>query len=402
MKYYESNYEEYVSSLNKYNLHPELESLYNRLPDQIDELPNLLFYGPPGVGKYSQMLRSIYSYSPSKFKYDKKITIGSEKPEKKTKVSNTVKESSSTSRKGKNTSGSGTSSSSSPSTTNPSTSSSSSSSNKKSEYSYRISDIHYEIDMSTLGCNPKTLWHEIFFQIVDIISVKPHKTGIIVCKNFHMIYNELLDIFHSYVRHPFYNIKIRFILLTEQISFIPDSIVKNFLRISVRRPSKEQYMTLAKSQSRTIFGQQNGFRITNGEKQQLSDNLDIIQCTSLINCKEMHILKQLQPNQLPMDVFNTVTDVILEKLLDPRQIEIQTFRNDLYDLLIYNIEITDVLFYIITFLLEKKQIDAEKTHDILQHCFTFLKYYNNNYRPIYHLENMIFFILQKIHFNTSL
>jgi len=367
MKYYESNYEEYVSSLNKYNLHPELESLYNRLPDQIDELPNLLFYGPPGVGKYSQMLRSIYSYSPSKFKYDKKITIGSEKPEKKTKVSNTVKESSSTSRKGKNTSGSGTSSSSSPSTT-PGTSSlsssSSSSSNKKSEYSYRISDIHYEIDMATLGCNPKTLWHEIFFQIVDIISVKPHKTGIIVCKNFHMIYNELLDIFHSYVRHPFYNIKIRFILLTEQISFIPDSIVKNFLRISVRRPSKEQYMTLAKSQSRTIFGQQNGFRITNGEKQQLSDNLDIIQCTSLINCKEMHILKQLQPNQLPMDVFNTVTDVILEKLLDPRQIEIQTFRNDLYDLLIYNIEITDVLFYIITFLLEKKQIDAEKTHDI--------------------------------------
>ena len=384
MKYYESNYEEYVNSMNKYNLHPELESLYNCLPEQIDELPNLLFYGPPGVGKYSQMLHCIYRYSPSKFKYDKKISIGSYKPEKKSKASSTVKESSSASRKSN------------------SASSGSSTSFKKGEYSYRISDIHYEIDMATLGCNPKTMWHDIFFQIVDIISVKPHKTGIIVCKNFHIIYNELLDIFHSYVRHPFHNIKIRFILLTEQISFIPDSIVKHFLRISVRRPSKTKYMLLAKSQSRTIFGQQNGFRITNGEKQQLSDNLDIIQCTSIINCKEMHILKQLQPNQLPMDVFNTVTDVILEKLLDPRQIEIQTFRNDVYDLLIYNIEITDVLFYIITFLLEKKQIDAKKTHDILQHCFTFLKYYNNNYRPIYHLENIIFFILQKIHFNTSL
>ena len=372
MKYYETTFEEYVYSVQKYNFHPELTHYQTHLPKQIQHFPNTIFYGPSGVGKYSQMLNLLYPYSPSNFKYDKKVTIGNDKPEKKSK------------------------------STTSSSSSKSVSVSKKPDYLYRISDIHYEIDMSTLGCNPKTLWHEIFFQIVDIISVKPHKTGIIVCKNFHMIYNELLDIFHSYVRHPFYNIKIRFILLTEQISFIPDSIVKNFLRISVRRPSKEQYMTLAKSQSRTIFGQQNGFRITNGEKQQLSDNLDIIQCTSLINCKEMHILKQLQPNQLPMDVFNTVTDVILEKLLDPRQIEIQTFRNDLYDLLIYNIEITDVLFYIITFLLEKKQIDAEKTHDILQHCFTFLKYYNNNYRPIYHLENMIFFILQKIHFNTSL
>ena len=104
MKYYESNYEEYINSLNKYNLHPELESLHNRLPDQLDELPNLLFYGPSGVGKYSQMLRSIYRYSPSKFKYDKKISIGSEKPEKKSKTSSTVKEPSSTSRKSKSSS----------------------------------------------------------------------------------------------------------------------------------------------------------------------------------------------------------------------------------------------------------------------------------------------------------
>ena len=75
---------------------------------------------------------------------------------------------------------------------------------------------------------------------------------------------------------------------------------------------------------------------------------------------------------------------------------------DLYDLLIYNIDVADVLFYIITFLVEKEIMKEEITHEILQHSYTFLKYYNNNYRPIYHLENIIYFIIYKIHFNTTL
>jgi YbbR domain-containing protein len=63
----------------------------------------------------------------------------------------------------------------------------------KKQYYFRISDIHYEIDMSLLGCNSKLLWHEIYQQIVDIISAKTEKSGIIVCKNFHEIHNELLE-----------------------------------------------------------------------------------------------------------------------------------------------------------------------------------------------------------------
>ena len=59
--------------------------------------------------------------------------------------------------------------------------------------------------MSLLGCNSKTLWHEIFFQLVDIISVKQNKIGIIVCKNFHTINSELLEIFYSYMQQ--YNMK---------------------------------------------------------------------------------------------------------------------------------------------------------------------------------------------------
>jgi Cdc6-like AAA superfamily ATPase len=108
MKYYESHYEEYISSVDKYNLHPELVAIYNMFPQKINQLENLIIYGPSGVGKYSQILYLLRRYSPSELKYDKKITITTD----------------------------------------------------KQEYIYRISDIHYEIDMSQLGCNSKLLWHE--------------------------------------------------------------------------------------------------------------------------------------------------------------------------------------------------------------------------------------------------
>ena len=70
----------------------------------------------------------------------------------------------------------------------------------KKQYFFKISDIHYEIDMAILGCNSKLLWHEIYQQIIDIISAKAEKSGIIVCKYFHEIHSELLENFYSYMQ----------------------------------------------------------------------------------------------------------------------------------------------------------------------------------------------------------
>ena len=132
MKFYESHFEEYIVSNQKINLHPKLESVFlKNFPESIQQLKNVIFYGPSGVGKYTQVLRSIKKYSPSELKYEKKLSI----------VFN------------------------------------------KQVYYFKISDIHYEIDMSILGCNSKLLWHDIYQQIIDIISAKPEKNGIIVCKN---------------------------------------------------------------------------------------------------------------------------------------------------------------------------------------------------------------------------
>ena len=126
MKFYESHFEDYLQNT---NLHPKLKNIYDRFPTDINNLKNLIFYGPSGIGKYTQMLCAIKKYSPSELKYEKKISINF----------------------------------------------------NKNIYYFKISDIHYEIDMSLLGCQSKLLWNEIFMQIIEIIYItKGNNTGIIV------------------------------------------------------------------------------------------------------------------------------------------------------------------------------------------------------------------------------
>ena len=59
MKFYETHFEEYINENNRVNLHPKLTKLYEKFPKNIHELKNLIFFGPNGTGKYTQMLKSI-------------------------------------------------------------------------------------------------------------------------------------------------------------------------------------------------------------------------------------------------------------------------------------------------------------------------------------------------------
>ena len=73
MKFLETHFEEYINETEHSNLHSKLTKTYSRFPKTLNKLGNLIFYGPSGVGKYSQVLYAIKKYSPSELKYEKKI-----------------------------------------------------------------------------------------------------------------------------------------------------------------------------------------------------------------------------------------------------------------------------------------------------------------------------------------
>jgi hypothetical protein len=374
MKFYETHYEDYLQSLQHFNLHPELTTHFSKFPQQLSRLTNLIFYGPSGVGKYTQMLNAIHQYSPSGLSYDKKICMQ----------------------------------------------------NDKYNYMYRISDIHYEVDMSMLGCNSKILWHEIIQQIVDIVAVKPEKIGIVVCKSFHWIHSELLEIFYSYIQeysNRFSNIQLRFVIMTEHISFIPNNIVSVCEIVEVKRPSKKMYLELVLNQrmqglkvrkytkhdqdttestNEVLFTN----KVANFRQKWTADTaafenanaiLNSIESSSILNLKEINNFgKMSSPDKIPKDIFNTVCDTIIEQMLQPDKLVHTSFRDALYDILIYNLDTADCIWYIFSHMVENEFLKGDCVSDVLIKMFSFLKYFNNNYRPIYHLESIVHYMIIKI------
>ena len=73
------------------------------------------------------------------------------------------------------------------------------------------------------------------------------------------------------------------------------------------------------------------------------------------------------------------------------------FRDLLYDIFIYNLDITDCMWYIISTLIQQKKMQQKDMSNLLIKTYNFLKYYNNNYRPIYHLESYLFYLTGVIH-----
>ena len=318
MKFLETHFDDYLQSIDKENLHPSLEKSFKWFPDKIEELRNVIYYGPSGVGKYTQMLNSIKKYSPSDLKYEKKLTC----------VYN------------------------------------------KTNYFFKISDIHFEIDMALLGCNSKMLWNEIFINITDVLSARMNKAGIIVCKNFNKIHSELLDCFYSYIQQNDHNIKIVYIILTDSISFIPENILNTFNIVSIPRPTKTAYNKII-------------------DKKMSSD----------IRLDKIDNIKNLITNTKPMNINNDIyIDTLYNLICNQSEIKFINFRDVIYDIFIYDIEIG----YIIWNLLKKLNTDKKfKSIDDMSYIYietySFLQYYNNNYRPIYHLENYLYKIINKIH-----
>ena len=318
MKFIHNSFDSYLQEYDKANLHPKLLNVFKSFPDDITKMRNIILYGPENSGKYTQFLQSIRKYSNSKLKYEKKLQIES----------------------------------------------------NKQDFFIKISDIHYEVDISLLGCNAKVLWNTIFNQIIDIILTKPKKNGIIVCKNFHTIHSELLDIFYSYMQKNICNhYHIVFFLLTEHVSFIPDNILNCCKTISVSKPVSNNYSVCYKNKS---------FKNIKSESK-----------------KNIKLLKQVS-NELYLMNF-TFCEKIIDSIINYEKINFLDFRDLLYDLFVYNTNIYDSLWFILSSLIEKGYVKDDMICNINIDMYKFLKLYNNNYRPIYHLELFLFNIIKHIH-----
>ena len=137
MKYHETHFQDYLNQKSKYNIHDMNNSnlCSGTQTDTRNFINHTIIYGPCGSGKYSESLQLIQKYSKTQLKTEKKMEYQTE----------------------------------------------------KGTFLYKMSDIHFEIDIDLLGCNAKQNLTDIFIQITEIVILRPNRKGIILCKNFNKI-----------------------------------------------------------------------------------------------------------------------------------------------------------------------------------------------------------------------
>lgn len=295
----------FATQIENKTMHPELTSLFKDLKNN---KVNIIFYGPSGCGKSTQSLFFLKEISPSKFKYDKKITIE----------------------------------------------------HNKNIYYFRISDIHIEIDMELLGCQSLSVWNCIYNFIMNMTFIT--NTFYIVCKNFHMINDDLLANFDCYMQKNYYKEQfIHFILLTNSVSFIQNNILNKCQIINIARPNKTSIRTILKQ-----------------------------------NYKEYNNLIEYKiPETIPTFGFK-----LQEKLLSFIIIgafDINEMRQILYELLVYNINTHCTINYITNELIRQNILNNKNIKLYLILVYNNLKLYNNNYRSIFHLESYVVNVIRLIH-----
>lgn len=165
------------------------------------------------------------------------------------------------------------------------------------------------------------------------------------------------------------NINLTYIILTEQVSFIPNNILKRSITIPVKRPTKNSY---SKCTGKI-----------------LPKNIEVKKiCNIKILKAQTYEIMNSQDNYA-----NQLIDII-EKYQEKQFIDI---RNTIYNFFIYGIDISESLWMVIDYFIKKKKLNKDNIDSILCRLYIFFKYYNNNYRPIYHLESIIYYLINIIH-----
>ena len=165
------------------------------------------------------------------------------------------------------------------------------------------------------------------------------------------------------------NIKLVYIIITEQISFLPEIILKSSKIIPIIRPTKKNYNKIIKNKK--------------------LENYDL---KDIENIKNLHSgIKQLSNSHQIM------SKRIIKHLIDYENLNFMSLREDLYNLFIYQLDINKCILFILFFFIQTKEIHKENIFNVLKKLVPFLKYYNNNYRPIYHLESFFLSLCKTIH-----
>ena len=334
------NYNEIINENSTYTFNKDLLQLLKNDTDDI--FINYIFYGPPCSYKYKNALKLLQHFSPSNLKYEKKLHINL----------------------------------------------------TKTEFYIKISDIHYEIDVENFIYNSKSLWNEIYHIIYNSIASSPIKKGYIVFRNFDKINYDLLDLLYNYMQKELFStLNIKYIIITECVSFIPTKIINICKILNFAKLSKKNIHSLCNKNNKLFFKKMNN---TTKDNTLVSTKVDTIY--NKVNNPNIFTHLDISNNMKYIEQHSAICNTYIN-LITNNNYNITNIRTLLYDILINHLNSHECFFYIIQSLIVNKLINANKVSDLIFNSIFFFKNYNNNYRPIFHLESFTLYLIELINEN---
>jgi hypothetical protein len=193
------------------------------------------------------------------------------------------------------------------------------------------------------------------------------------------------------------SVRLKYILISEHVSFIPDNIMHNCKIIHVPKPTACNYNKCSQVSHQDSQSQQQKLSFTASIT--VSEKNIILQDTMLPFALTKKYKREQEQER---DVVNgcpheMLCNTILDNLKNTDNLKFLAFRDVLYDILIYNHDLGECMWYILNNLINCGLLQVNDLSDILIETYMSLQYFNNNYRPIYHLENYMYNIISIIH-----
>ena len=91
-----------------------------------------------------------------------------------------------------------------------------------------------------------------------------------------------------------------------------------------------------------------------------------------------------------------IVDYIVDAILNYENIDMMSMRDHIYSILIFQHDVYRTLYGVLARLTETGHLSRDCLCDLFIFTYQFLKFYNNNYRPIYHLENYVYYLCKII------
>lgn len=227
--------------------------------------------------------------------------------------------------------------------------------NKKT-YTIRISDVHFEIDMQMLGTNSRLIWQSIFTAVLDIAqaAMTKSRTRFIMLKNFQDVSSEMYDLLLCYIDDRITKpANIYYIVITESISLLHNEMLDKFAIVQVPVPSEAALLRM------------------NG------DEVGLWKRPSA----------KISYNEYEVRIFQNLMQCI-DGFTASRCVDL---RNGIYDVLIYNLSPLNIIFRIMRHMMIGN--DACRIAEVFFRLNDMMIEYNNNYRPIIHLERFVIYFV---------